>query len=72
MSIESMEKALSVSADALCKGGERDKEHALNVMQCLLAQIVAHLKGENLDCVADPDVVITFEKDCGDEANHSN
>jgi len=72
MSIESMEKILCLNADALSKGGEKDKEHAMFMMHSLLQQIVAHLKGENLDCVADPDVVITFEEDCGDEADNSN
>ena len=72
MSIENMEKILCSNADALSKGGEDDKEHAMFLMHSLLQQIVAHLKGENLDCVADPDVVITFEEDCGDEVNDSN
>lgn len=66
MSIENMEKILCRNADALSKGGERNKEQVLFMMHSLLQQIVAHLKGENLDSVADPDVVITFEEDCGD------
>ena len=72
MSIENMEKILCLNADALSKGGEDNKEHVLFMMHSLLQQIVAHLKGENLDCVADPDVVITFEEDCGDEADNSH
>lgn len=72
MSIENMEKILCLNADALSKGGEQNKEQVLFMMHSLLQQIVAHLKGENLDCVADPDVVITFEEDCGDEADNSN
>ena len=72
MSIENMEKILCLNAEALSKGGEKDKEQVLFMMHSLLQQIVAHLKGENLDCVADPDVVITFEEDCGDEADNSN
>ena len=72
MSIENMEKILCLNADALSKGGEENKEHVLFMMHSLLQQIVAHLKGENLDCVEDPDVVITFEEDCGDEADNSN
>ena len=72
MSIENMEKILCLNADALSKGGEQNKEQVLFMMHSLQQQIVAHLKGENLDCVADPDVVITFEEDCGDEANDSN
>jgi hypothetical protein len=72
MSIENMEKILCLNADALSKGGEDNKEHVLFMMHSLLQQIVAHLKGENLDCVADPDVVITFEEDCGNEADNSN
>ena len=67
-----MEKILCLNADALSKGGEDNKEHVLFMMHSLLQQIVAHLKGENLDCVADPDVVITFEEDCGNEADNSN
>ena len=66
MSIENMEKILCRNADALSKGGERNKEQVLFMMHSLLQQIVAHLKGENLDSVADPNVVITFEEDCGD------
>ena len=72
MSIENMEKILCLNADALSKGGEKNKEHVMFMMHSLLQQIVAHLKGENLDCVADPDVVITFDEDCGDEADNSN
>ena len=72
MSIENMEKILCLNTDALSKGGEDNKEHVLFMMHSLLQQIVAHLKGENLDCVADPDVVITFEEDCGNEADNSN
>lgn len=72
MSIENMEKILCLNADALSKGGEKNKEHVMFMMHSLLQQIVAHLKGENLDCVADPDMVITFEEDCGDEADNSN
>ena len=64
MSIENMEKILCLNADALSKGGEKNKEHVLFMMHSLLQQIVAHLKGENLDCVADPDVCIHFEEDC--------
>ena len=66
MSIENMEKILCRNADSLSKGGERNKEQVLFMMHSLLQQIVAHLKGENLDSVADPNVVITFEEDCGD------
>lgn len=69
MSIENMEKILCLNADALSKGGEKNKEHVMFMMHSLLQQIVAHLKGENLDCVADPDMVITFEEDCGDGQN---
>ena len=72
MSIENMEKILCLNAEALSKGGEKDKEQVLFMMHSLQQQIVAYLKGENLDCVADPDVVITFEEDCGDEADNSN
>lgn len=72
MSIENMEKILCLNADALSKGGEQNKEQVLFMMHSLQQQIVAYLKGENLDCVADPDVVITFEEDCGDEVNDSN
>jgi len=38
----------------------------VHVLQCVCCQIVAHLKGENLDCVADPDVCIHFEENCSD------
>jgi len=38
--------------------------HAVHVLQCVCVQIVAHLKGENLDCVAEPGECIHFEEDC--------
>jgi hypothetical protein len=61
-----METALANSADSLSKvkGGDENLVHAVHVLQCVCVQIVAHLKGENLDCVADPDVCIHFEEDC--------
>jgi len=66
MSIDKMETALANSADALAKvkGGDENLVHAVHVLQCVCCQIVAHLKGENLDCVADPDVCIHFREDC--------
>ena len=72
MNIERMEKALANSADALgkIKGGDDNLVHAVHVIQCVCVQIVAHLKGENLDCVAEPGECIHFEEDCcqgGDE-----
>ena len=66
MNIDKMETALANSADSLSKvkGGDENLVHAVHVLQCVCCQIVAHLKGENLDCVADPDVCIHFEEDC--------
>lgn len=66
MNIERMEKALANSADALgkIKGGDDNLVHAVHVLQCVCGQIVAHLKGENLDSVSNPDVCIHFEEDC--------
>ena len=66
MNIERMEKALANSADALgkIKGGDDNLVHAVHVLQCVCGQIVAHLKGENLDSGSNPDVCIHFEEDC--------
>lgn len=66
MNIERMEKALANSADALgkIKGGDDNLVHAVHVLQCVCGQIVAHLKGENLDSVANPDVCMHFVEDC--------
>ena len=43
-----------------------DWEGAAIVQQALLEQMIALIEGVDLDKQSDPDVVITFDQDCGD------
>lgn len=61
--LENAKKALDVSSDKLSKP---DVHGAVTILQLALAQVVAHLQGENLDAVSDPDLIIHFDEDCGD------
>jgi hypothetical protein len=61
--LECAKKALDVSSDKLSKP---DVHGAVTILQAALAQVVAHLQGENLDAVSDPDLIIHFDEDCGD------
>lgn len=51
---------------------ESQFSNAVVVMLAVVEQMVAHMEGEDLDDVKNPDVIITFEEDCGDEIDHSN
>lgn len=51
---------------------ESQFSNAVVVMLAIVEQMVAHMEGEDLDDVKNPDVIITFEEDCGDEIDHSN
>ena len=61
--LENAKKALDASSDKLSKA---DTFGAVTILQLALAQVVAHLQGENLDAVSDPDLIIRFNEDCGD------
>ena len=41
---------------------------AIVVQNALIQQLLALIEGEDLNNVSDPDVVITFEEDCGDDS----
>ena len=45
---------------------ESDWHGAVVVQNALIEQLLALIEGEDLNNVSDPDVVITFEEDCGD------
>jgi len=62
--IEHMEKALQLSMEHLSKA---DTFAALTVLQACVCQVVAYLKKEDMDAVSDPDLILHFEEDCGDE-----
>ena len=57
-------KALDLASEKLSKA---DTFGAISVMHAALEQIVAHLQKVDLNDHPDPDLTITFEKDCGEE-----
>ena len=41
---------------------------AIVVQNALIEQLLALIEGEDLNNASDPDVVITFKEDCGDDS----
>jgi len=62
--LDNTKKALDFASEKLSKA---DTFGALTVMHAALEQMVAHLRKEDLNNVSDPDLMITFEEDCGQE-----
>ncbi len=62
--LDNTKKALDFASEKLSKA---DTFGALTVMLAALEQMVAHLRKEDLNNVSDPDLMITFEEDCGQE-----
>jgi len=49
------------------KLSKADTFGALTVMHAALEQLVAHLRNEDMNNISDPDLMITFEEDFGEE-----
>jgi len=62
--LNNTKQALALASDKLAKA---DLFGAVTVMQAALEQVVAHLRKEDLNNVSDPDLILQFEEDCGDE-----
>ena len=62
--LDNTKKALDFASEKLSKA---DTFGALTVMLAALEQMVAHLRKEDLNNVSDPDLMITFEEDFGQE-----
>ena len=62
--LDNTKKALDFASEKLSKA---DAFGALTVMHAALEQMVAHLRKEDLNNVSDPDLMITFEEDFGQE-----
>ncbi len=62
--LDNTKKALDFASEKLSKA---DTFGALTVMHAALEQMVAHLRKEDLNNVSDPDLMITFEEDFGEE-----
>ncbi len=62
--LDNTKKALDFASEKLSKA---DTFGALTIMHAALEQMVAHLRKEDLNNVSDPDLMITFEEDCGQE-----
>lgn len=62
--LDNTKQALALASDKLAKA---DLFGAVTVMQAALEQVVAHLRKEDLNNVSDPDLILQFEEDCGDE-----
>jgi|TARA_R110002020_G_scaffold331434_1_gene546964 hypothetical protein len=48
---------------------DSDWHGAIVVQNALIEQLLALIEGEDLNDVSDPDVVITFKEDCGDDSD---
>jgi hypothetical protein len=62
--LDNTKQALALASDKLSKA---DLFGAVTVMHAALEQVVAHLRNEDLNNVSDPDLILHFEEDCGDE-----
>jgi hypothetical protein len=62
--LDNTKQALALASDKLSKA---DLFGAVSVMHAALEQVVAHLRNEDLNNVSDPDLILHFEEDCGDE-----
>ncbi len=62
--LDNTKKALDFASEKLSKA---DTFGAVTVMHAALEQMVAYLRKEDLNNVSDPDLMITFEEDCGQE-----
>jgi hypothetical protein len=62
--LDNTKQALAMASDKLSKA---DLFGAVSVMHAALEQVVAHLRNEDLNNVSDPDLILHFEEDCGDE-----
>jgi len=62
--LDNTKQALALASDKL---SEADLFGAVSVMHAALEQVVAHLRNEDLNNVSDPDLILHFEEDCGDE-----
>jgi hypothetical protein len=62
--LDNTKQALALASDKLAKA---DLFGAVTVMHAALEQVVAHLRNEDLNNVSDPDLILHFEEDCGDE-----
>ena len=62
--LDNTKKALDFASEKLSKA---DTFGALTVMHAALEQMVAHLRNEDMNNISDPDLMITFEEDFGEE-----
>ena len=62
--LDNTKKALDFASEKLSKA---DTFGALTVMLAALEQMVAHLRKEDMNNISDPDLMITFEEDFGEE-----
>ncbi len=62
--LDNTKKALDFASEKLSKA---DTFGALTVMHAALEQMVAHLRNEDMKNISDPDLMITFKEDFGEE-----
>lgn len=62
--LDNTKKALDFASEKLSKA---DTFGALTIMHAALEQMVAHLRKEDMNNISDPDLMITFEEDFGEE-----
>jgi len=62
--LDNTKKALDFASEKLSKA---DTFGALTIMHAALEQMVAHLRKEDMNNISDPDLMITFEEDFGQE-----